>query len=273
MAVIICHVLARFETVIIVDWSARTRPAPRRPARDALWWCAAGEEPCYERTRSELEGKLIERLARAKGRVLAGFDFSFSYPQWFLDALGVDWRGLWSLLEREIEDAPEANNRFEVAAALNRRATGRAAPFWGGPAASPFLKTTRPSGEAHQPCLRRCETELHPRPKSGFQLWGAGAVGSQTMLGIPVLERLRRRFGREIAVWPFETREARIVLAEVYPSCLPRRLWSGHPIPDREQVRHLAMAFHRGADLSLSGKAGDEGGILLPPGNHSGSTA
>ena len=33
------------------------------------------------------------------------------------------------------------------------------------------------------------------RPFSSWQLFGAGAVGSQSLLGIPMLDRLRRRFG------------------------------------------------------------------------------
>jgi molybdopterin molybdotransferase len=263
MAVILFDVGERFESVIVMDWSARSRPAPPRPCRDALWWCRDGEAPRYERTRQALEAGLIRTIEGVRGRVLLGFDFSFSYPRWFLDALGVDWRGLWSLLTAEIVDLPERNNRFEVAAELNRRATGGPAPFWGTPRASALLPPRKPLLPAGCPELRACELALRPRPKSGFQLWGAGSVGSQTLLGIPLLERLRRRFGEDSCVWPFEAPERRIVLAEVYPSCLPKALWSGHPIPDREQVLHLAAAFREGVDFARQ-RAGDEGGILLP---------
>lgn len=253
----------------MVDWIARSRPAPARSCRDALWWCRDGEAPRYERTRQELEAGLIRTIEGARGRVLLGFDFSFSYPRWVLDALGVDWRGLWSLLTEEIVDMPEWNNRFDVAAELNRRATGEPAPFWGTPRASALLPARKPLLPAGCLELRACEAALRPRPKSGFQLWGAGSVGSQTLLGIPVLERLRRRFGVELCVWPFEAPERRIVLAEVYPSCLPKALWSGHPVPDREQVLHLAAAFRGGVDFALQ-QVGDEGGILLPAGGPEG---
>jgi molybdopterin molybdotransferase len=263
MAVILFDVDERFESVIVVDWSARSRPAPARPCRDALWWCRDGEAPHYERTRQALEAELIRSIASARGRVLLGLDFSFSYPRWFLDALGVDWRGIWSLLTALIADAPEQNNRFAVAAELNRRATGGPAPFWGTPRASALLPVRKPILPAGCPELRACEAALRPRPKSCFQLWGAGSVGSQTLLGIPVLERLRRRFGAELCVWPFEAPNRRIVLAEVYPSCLPKALWSGHALPDREQVLHLAAAFRRGVDFARQ-QAGEEGGILLP---------
>ncbi|MCL4794327.1 MAG: hypothetical protein KJZ84_07185 [Bryobacteraceae bacterium] len=264
MAVIICHVEARFDNVIVVDWSARSRPAPARPSRDAIWWSVNGEEPQYERTRQDLEAQLTQLLIGTKDRLLVGFDFCFSYPRWFLEALGVDWRGLWTLLAAAIQDTPHANNRFEAAAALNRRATGRAAPFWGAPVESEFLKRRKPPSAALGAQLRDCEAALRPRPKSAFQLLGAGSVGSQTLLGIPLLERLRRRFAAELRVWPFEPPDARIVLAEVYPSLLPKRLWSGAPIPDREQVRHLAAALRRGAVLDRQTFTPD-GGILRPP--------
>lgn len=256
--------VSRFDTVIVVDWSARSAPAPPRPVRDAIWWCVHGRPPRYERTRQEFEDQFTQVLFETKGRIFAGFDFAFSYPQWFLRALRLDWRGLWALLEREIDDGPASNNRFAVAASLNRRATGEAAPFWGAPVEFAFLKRHKPRSRAFGAELRDCEAALRPKPRSGFQLWGAGSVGSQTLLGIPVLERLRRRFGDELAVWPFEARQARIVLAEVYPSCLPKALWSGHPIPDREQVRHLAAAFARGVALARAGPARGEGGIVLP---------
>lgn len=263
MAVIICDVIARFDTAIVVDWSARSRPAPLRPSRDAIWWSVNGCEPRYERTRQDLESRLTDLLSQTKGSTLVGFDFSFSYPRWFLDALRLDWRSLWALLERAIEDQPHANNRFAVAAALNRRATGAAAPFWGASSELPFLSRRKP--RMPHPELRPCELRLHPRPKSAFQLLGVGSVGSQTLLGIPVLERLRRCFGPRLAVWPFEPPSAPIVLAEIYPSCLPRALWSGQPIPDREQVRHLAAALLAPLDLSPSPGSTAEGGILLPP--------
>jgi molybdopterin molybdotransferase len=50
-------------------------------------------------------------------------------------------------------------------------------------------------------------------------------VGSQSLLGIPVLERLRARFGERVDVWPFTTGmllpaldAGAIVVVEVWPS-------------------------------------------------------
>ena len=33
-----------FDTTVIVDWSARSKPSPRRPTKDSIWWCAARRE-------------------------------------------------------------------------------------------------------------------------------------------------------------------------------------------------------------------------------------
>lgn len=265
MAVIIRDVRAQFDHILIADWSARSTPSPARPSRDAIWWCLHGREPVYERTRQSCEARLHELLPTLRGRILLGFDFSFSCPRWLLDALGLDWRGFWQMLEREISDSPHTNNRFDIAASLNQCATGSPAPFWGTPREAPFLPARKPPPDPARPEFRACEAALRPRPKSTFQLYGAGSVGSQTLLGIPTLERLRRAFDGQLSVWPFEPAGARIVLAEVYPSCLPRPLWSGHPLPDREQVRHLAAAFAQGVDLRPPSPADGEGAILLPP--------
>ena len=69
------------------------------------------------------------------------------------------------------------------------------------------------------PEKRQCEQD----EKGLFTCWqlaGAGAVGAQVLMGLPVLHRLRERFGKELAVWPFEAADAPIVLAEIWPSLL-----------------------------------------------------
>ena len=77
----------KFDTHIIVDWSARSRPSPARPTRDSIWWCAAAHgvagNPEYARTRHEAIDRLAAFLAAELGadhRILVGFDFPFGYP-------------------------------------------------------------------------------------------------------------------------------------------------------------------------------------------------
>jgi molybdopterin-guanine dinucleotide biosynthesis protein B len=87
---------------------------------------------------------------------------------------------------------------------------------------------------------RQVERE-NPPAKPVWQLLGAGSVGSQALLGIPVVHRLAGRTGA--AVWPFEN-PRELTIAEVYPSLLaPAVAASGDSIADRAQVRLLARAL------------------------------
>ncbi len=223
-----------FEHVLVADWSARSRPAPARPARDAIWWHAtwlAG--PRYCRTQLQAEQEILAALRAAPGPVLAGFDFCFALPAWAAHRLG-GWRALWRLLEHLSPAGAE-----HAARRLNRLLGGGAAgPFWGlqeiPRKPHPYLWT-----EYRECELRLKLRRLHPKPV--FQLRGAGAVGAQSILGIAALERLRRAL--HARVWPFEpVSQAPIVMAEVWPALLGRPPAS-ESIPDRWQVRTLARAL------------------------------
>lgn len=243
----------RFDNVLVVDWSARREPAPKRPSRDAIWLCfrgRRGEVTEYCRTRLEAEAMIHELLATSTGRCFAGFDFSFAYPAWAMERLG-GWEQLWAWLEwRSIE-----RDRFQIAAEINS-ALGVIA-LWGAPKGETKVPAKKPLHGL--PEFRACELSLAKRPHSPFKLLAPGSVGSQMLLGIPVLERLRRRFGGELAVWPFEeTTGARIALGEVWPSLL------GKPpagvIPDQWQVEELSRRFFE-AGVRLNGGSPVEGGI------------
>jgi len=62
-------------------------------------------------------------------------------------------------------------------------------------------------------------------------------------MGLPMLSRLRRRFGEEISVWPFEPADKPITLAETYFSLLQEVPLDSHPIKDAAQVREYAEIF------------------------------
>lgn len=237
-----------FDRVIVVDWSGRGTRSPARPSRDAIWTGlseAGRREESYFRSRSEAEAWLSDRLAEG-GRQLLGFDFPMGYPAGFARRITGrdDARALHGWLAGRIEDGPDnRNNRFEVAAAINARLGGNG-PFWGRPLATPIPHLS-PFKAADYPGLglaekRRVERE-NPPAKSVWQLMGAGSVGSQALLGIPVLHRLAQASGAR--VWPFQP-PGPLTLAEVYPSLLaPAVAASGDPIPDRAQVRLLSRAL------------------------------
>ncbi len=227
------------DLAIAIDWSARSVPAR---GRDSIWLAlddgvaVATENPA---TRRAAEARLTELLDDARdARVVVGIDVSLGYPDGAADALGLrrgripPWRSMWTALEASIvDDERNRNNRFDVAAEFNARMsgrTGRAGPFWGCPTnhAREHLAATKPRGPTAVDEWRRVERvlrQLGRRPFSCWQLLGAGAVGSQSLLAIPVLERLRRRFADRVRVWPFERVDGprgRVIVVEVWPSLL-----------------------------------------------------
>lgn len=247
----------RFDRVIVVDWSAASSASPRRPSPDAIWIGRAGaiEGETYHRTRHDAEIALRGDIAAARAaghRLLIGADFPFGYPMGFARALtGQDGAlALWDWLARHVQDAPDnANNRFALAAAINARliAAGlaRRGPFWGRPAtlALPDLPDKGKGRDHPFPERRQVETH-HPRAQPVWKLYTTGSVGSQALLGIPVMARLR---AQGAAVWPFDPLAAAdVVLAEIWPSVLAdavRAAQGAGDIKDQVQVRLLARAL------------------------------
>ena len=260
--------------VIIVDWSAAATPRPRRPAPDACWIAygrrphdaAERAAPEYFRTRTACLRRLEALLADHDGPSVVGVDFSLGYPRGpeGRPVLPVG-RALAQWLSHAIRDESNgANNRFEIAAALNRQIKAELdvahGPFWACPpsAAGPDLSPTRPTDRPISE-WRRIEDLLRGqghRPHSSWKLYTTGAVGSQTLLGLAAVGRWLEdpALGPRIRLWPFDDgfrkpRAARaIVIAEIWPSLLPLPpAQRGHsPVKDARQVaalRDIALAM------------------------------
>ena len=263
-----------FDAYLCVDWSGRGTLSPPRESPDAVWVAegapdgTGGPVPCVEsyfRSREACSRHLRERLltlAQQGRRVLVGFDFAFGYPAGYAEALALPgeappWRRLWSHLLQEIDDRPDnGNNRFAVASALNARCGGAApGPLWGCPPGreTETLRRKSPgfpypvSSSLALPRLRRTD-RCAPGAQDVWKLLGVGCVGSQSLLGIPRVCRLRDDPSlREISrVWPFETgfrpdsapsRGPSILHAEIWPGLFPERLDPRIEIRDRAQVR------------------------------------
>jgi precorrin-8X/cobalt-precorrin-8 methylmutase len=231
-------------------------------------------------TRAEAVELLASALAPG-GRALLAIDASLGWPAGTADALGLagtpgDGRTprarLADHLARVVEDGPRnANNRFAVASAANAAVSDGPGPWWGCPvaAATPTLSPTAAPGFPHVTRTgarlrewRATEQALRDaglRPSSTWQLYGAGSVGSQSLLAVPALHRLGRRgaLSPRWHVWPFDTGFTPapgagpddVVVAEAWPSMVPR-----HPLPglvrDAAQVwalaEHLRTADERG---------------------------
>ena len=207
--------------------------------------------------------------------MLVGFDFAFGYPA---EAGLPAGRALCARLASLVRDeAHGANNRFEVAGLLNREIQaalggGFSGPFW-----------CHPSGRSYETLTRTCPVPFPPRIPAGrlaerrlrgrgiqspWKLFTAGAVGSQTLLGLPAVHRLLAdpALASRARIWPFETAwdqavgEDTIVIAEMWPSLVDCRA-QPYPIKDQRQVAAvrdwalddpiaLAAALARPADLA-----------------------
>jgi hypothetical protein len=262
--------VAVFDRYVVVDWSANSAP---KLGRDSIWIAVrdSGDVRIDNLpTRAAAEDFLVELLlARPDDPTLIGVDFSLGYPTGTAAALGLQgdaWEATWGLLvEQVVDDRRNVNNRFAVAAALNCRLTAGPAPFWGCPRshATATLPTTKPVDTEVVPQWRHVEQVLRRqgrRPFSAWQLLGAGAVGSQSILGIAMIERLRRRVVDRIEVWPFTTGARRpqvsdgvVVVAEVWPSLIEVEAVDG-VVRDAAQVGALAEWL---ADTDSSGALGD----------------
>jgi precorrin-8X/cobalt-precorrin-8 methylmutase len=271
-----------FDAYFMVDWSANSTP---KTGADSIWFCLLRRGVDGKKSRivrnpaNRYEAfmqirQLLTELMRRNLKILLGFDFAYGYPAGFAGALNPmdpTWRAVWKAFTETFKDSlTNANDRYQVASELNRQITSCPGPFWGCPApnANAFLTLTRPS---HSPFSEYRITDRRLKgPQPVWKLCYPGSVGSQVLLGIPYLHRLR--FDSQLSpfseVWPFETgirppelkpKEGRIVHVEIYPSILGDD-GEGHTIKDARQVIHLARHFAR---LDERGKLAH----LFSPGN------
>jgi len=274
-----------FNAYLMVDWSANSTP---KHGADSIWYCLLVREAdrlvisalANPGTRHAAIGEIRELLiamVEQQATTLVGFDFPYSYPTGFADALGlrglVPWQSTWTELCQHIQDLPNnSNNRFEVAAEFNHRISGEASPFWGCSERfeSSNLSRYKPLNSL-LPEFRLTDRWGTNRPQSVWKLAGAGSVGGQTLLGIPCISALRNdpRLAAVSTVWPFETGLTQpirgdegkwlILHAEIYPSLIEVQRGPDE-IKDKVQVRELAKYFARADDAGALSRM-----LLGPP--------
>jgi hypothetical protein len=274
--------MPEFGAYVMVDWGAANAPAN---GPNSVWICSWERrghaiEPDHlitwnPQTRSEavdLVRTLLHRAVRERLRTLVGFDFPYGYPAGFATALGLDgegppWRKTWQRLSHDLHDTTSnENNRFDLAAQFNaligHLPRHRPGPFWGHHPtwhANPQLSRRKPAFPFHPRNgvalseFRRSELALMPEhhPHALWKLFGAGAVGSQALVGIPAIKELRDDLylRDQSIVWPFEAADwtanrsrPLVVHAEVWPRVVPDQLPAGLCI-DEQQVRGLVAHF------------------------------
>jgi len=264
-----------FNAYVMVDWSAASTP---KVGKDSIWigvlkrdvrfrLAFEAHNPSTREEAMTILRAVFAELKRKGERCLAGFDFPLGFPAGTAQALGLkqaDWAATWAFLAKDIVDKPNnVNNRFAVANKMNRLMTNEARPFWGAPPkdVQTWLAATKPAPVKGDPPQLR-EADKLAKAKSVWQLSGAGAVGGQTLTGIPRVKALADGFGDQARVWPFQTgwraqTEAdlsgvEVVFAEIYPSLVKAKAEAGEII-DRAQVRAVAEHF---AKLDEQGKLG-----------------
>jgi molybdopterin-guanine dinucleotide biosynthesis protein B len=277
--------LAVFDRVIVADWSAANLPTSATMRANSIWiGCADAEGGAewHHRTRAAAEDHLRALIETAQGaglRLLIGFDFAMGYPAGFAARITGQAAApaLWARLAREIDDAPDnRNNRFAVAARLNAIFAPGPGPFWSHPSGQSWPGLPARRQGIDYPALGlaefRAAEAAAPGAKSPWMLFNPGSVGSQSLLGLPMIHRLAARPGT--GVWPFPGWEgAPVVLAEVYPSLLAgpvaRLALAEGLVTDQAQVRLLARALWRLAQagrlaplLDAPAIAAEEGWIL-----------
>lgn len=277
-----------FDAYIIVDWSAASKPAQGANsvwigalARDArLKFNFQAVNPSTRLKARELIAGLAERFVSRGDKVLIGFDFSLGYPAGTAKAAGLAadkpaWQAMHDYLSGKVkETADNSNSRFALAAGLNYAMTKGPLPFWGAPARDRISTLAATKGDfSNAPVAeyRRAEDWVRERyrakPKSSWQLYGAGSVGSQSLLGIPTVQALRHTLPNSL-IWPFETGfepltpegldGTDIIFAEVYPSLVSSKPGPGQ-VADEAQVEALARHYY-----SLD-EAGRLGPLFGPP--------
>lgn len=261
-----------FDAYIIADWTA----AEGKKLGDNSVWIGVAKRDVRFRlytethnvaTRAEGEKLIADLLAdhRRRGdRVLLGFDFNLGYPAGTAARLKLDgtpWSAMWKFVASNVVDkADNTNNRYQVAAKMNRLMTDAAWPFWGAPAKQTqrWLTATKPpEGSGDMPEFRATELAVKKgklQPKSVWQMHGAGAVGGQTLVGIAAVRRLMEKLGESAAVWPFGTGWRKLDVADVEPlSTLVVEVWpsmwdakpNAGEFKDQAQVRVTAEAIAR----------------------------
>ena len=268
-----------FDSYVMVDWSAASKPAT---GADSIWIGALTPDarmkltfkslnpPTRAKALAELED-LLARCLKRGDRVLLGADFAFGYPAGTAEALklkGDPWRAMRDFLLKEMKDKPDnSNNRFALAARMNRLISGGPFPFWGCSKKDVLTtlsdKRAREHGPGDLPEFRLTERAAiaakKGRPQPVWKIAFAGAIGGQTMTGIPAIERLREKIPG-VRIWPFELPLAkldepalegvRVVVAEVYQGMSPAAA-EATEIADEAAVRALAEGF---AELDANGK-------------------
>ena len=261
-----------FDAYVIVRWSAASKAAAAGAdsvliglvRRDVRFRNTYSSQAAATRAEGEKKlGDILGDLAKRGERVLVGLDFPLGFPRGLAAGLklpGEPWQAVWNQLDKMVKDKPDnTNNRFGVGAEINRRLTGGPFPFWGCPPKDALTtlqpKRTREHEAGDLPEMRLTETRVKGAP-SIWKLYYNGSIGGQAILGVPMVRRLKQKYGDEMKAWPFETgwgsaglEEAKLVTAEVFTGPAEAKPAAGES-KDQTEIRAYAEQLAKLDDAS-----------------------
>jgi hypothetical protein len=210
--------------VLAVDWSGAALGVHQKLWLAEVRGTTMTRLECT-RDREELSSHLVE-LKKANQHFVVGFNFAFSLPQWFLEINGLTSAPqLWSLArskaEKWLQDCPP--------------------PFWG------KHNRLKPPEDKH---FRWTETTINAlggiKPDSGFEVMGAGDVGTGALRGLPLLKQLQ---DAGFSIWPFDELHWPLVV-EIFP-----RLLTG---PEHKAVPEQRLGFLSNLDVDIPAQLKDK---------------
>jgi len=180
--------------VVAIDWSGAMAGELRH-----IWIAVVVEGDLVRldngHRRADVPAILRAVTDAAGPRVVVGFDFAFGLPAWFARDRGcATGPETWDLARAEGEGWLRDCDP----------------PFWGRPGRRRPYADPTDGMRTTDATARRIGSAA---PKSVFQIGGAGAVGTGSIRGMPVLADLR---AAGFAIWPFDT-PAWPVVVEIYP--------------------------------------------------------
>jgi hypothetical protein len=202
--------------ILAIDWSGREPAAGQSRHIYVASWCEGAVTLENGYTRDEVCNLLLN-LGKKTPELVVGLDFAFSFPAWWLRELGCNsatelWQRAAAEGERWLKECRE--------------------PFWGRPG--------RPRPRHHEG-MRQTDKQLNC--KSPFQIGGAGAVGTGSIRGMPILARLSEA---GFHIWPFQPAGLPLVL-EIYP-----RFFTGAVNKSSQTARETYLRAPRFAKLPKS---------------------
>jgi len=204
------------ETIVAIDWSGNKNESDQKKHIWLACWHKGKVTLEANKTHKQVFQHLSDSAARNK-RLVVGVDFCFSYPEWFLKDNGYQTAfDFWDFVANKNEYWLSAENQERL--------------FWGRPGRKkPKEFQGKDNFRMFRQADRNCkfpgrildtvcrESVTGISPKSPFQIGGAGAVGTGSLRGIPILKNLRQEGG--FSVWPFDEPQFPLIV-EIYPRLL-----------------------------------------------------